>query len=96
MTCLKQRDGKTRADIERKFVQKRATPAVICVRDFVPPNVKSHFSFLDSGLSIPESDIEMVVIARFAVTKTVRPSSASLERTSLRQSPAEAAAVPVR
>ena len=50
---LKQRAGKARADIERKPVQSRATPATTRVRDFVPLNVKSHFSFLDSALSIP-------------------------------------------
>jgi len=50
---LKQRAGKARADIERKPVQKRATPAANRVREFVPLNVKSHFSFLDSALSIP-------------------------------------------
>ena len=50
---MKQRAGKARADIERKPVQKRATPAANRVRDFVPLNVKSHFSFLDSALSIP-------------------------------------------
>ena len=50
---LKQRAGKARADIERKPLEKRVTPAANRVRDFVPLNVKSHFSFLDSALSIP-------------------------------------------
>jgi DNA-directed DNA polymerase III PolC len=50
---LKQRAGKARADIERKPVQKRATATANRVREFVPLNVKSHFSFLDSALSIP-------------------------------------------
>lgn len=50
---LKQRAGKARSDIERKPVQKRPTPVVNRVRDFMPLNVKSHFSFLDSALTIP-------------------------------------------
>ena len=50
---LKQRDGKPRADMERKAGRGCATPLVHRVRDFVPLNVKSHFSFLDSALSIP-------------------------------------------
>lgn len=50
---LKQRDGKARADIERKPAPRHQRPAVNRVREFVPLNVKSHFSFLDSALSIP-------------------------------------------
>ena len=50
---LKQRDGKARADIGRKPVQRHAVPVASRVRDFVPLNVKSQFSFLDSALSIP-------------------------------------------
>lgn len=50
---LKCRDGKPRADMERRLPPKRIAVTARCVRDYVPLNVRSHFSFLDSALSIP-------------------------------------------
>ena len=53
---LKQREGKPRADIERTRKSAPHTKPLPCparVRDCVPLNVKSHYSFLDSALSIP-------------------------------------------
>ena len=53
---LKQREGKPRADIERSrksTAHATAIPRPVRVRDYVPLNVKSHYSFLDSALSIP-------------------------------------------
>lgn len=53
---LKQRAGKPRADFERPATSApvaRPVPCPVRVRDYVPLNVKSHYSFLDSALSIP-------------------------------------------
>jgi DNA-directed DNA polymerase III PolC len=50
---LKQREGKPRADMERRSTPTRAVPVAKRVRAYVPLNVKSYFSFLDSALSIP-------------------------------------------
>jgi error-prone DNA polymerase len=50
---LRQRRNKPRNDFERPPAVVRVKPRVVRVRDFVPLNVKSHYSFLDSALSIP-------------------------------------------
>ena len=53
---LKQRQGKPRADMQRLAAAvKRFTPILRSapVRDYVPLNVKSFYSFMDSALSIP-------------------------------------------
>ncbi len=55
---LKQLAGKPRADMQRKAASVLAPTITRRVRDFVPLNVKSYYSFLDSALSIT-SIIEM-------------------------------------
>lgn len=50
---LKKCGGTARADMGRKPQVRRAIPTATTVRDYVPLNVKSYFSFLDSALSIP-------------------------------------------
>jgi error-prone DNA polymerase len=58
---LKQREGKPRADIERRAPGASCAPEPPCaaravrlrgVRDYVPLNIKSYYSFLDSALSV--------------------------------------------
>lgn len=50
---LKQRKNQPRADTERRAAALRAKTVATRVRDFVPLNIKSYYSFLDSALSIP-------------------------------------------
>jgi error-prone DNA polymerase len=50
---LKQNSDKPRSDMTRTTARKAIVPTKARVRDYVPLNVKSHFSFLDSALSIP-------------------------------------------
>ncbi len=53
---LQQQEGKPRADIARSrkpALRTTPLPRSARVRDCVPLNVKSHYSFLDSALSIP-------------------------------------------
>ena len=50
---LKQRKNQPRADTERRRPTLRAKTTANRVRDFVPLNIKSYYSFLDSALSIP-------------------------------------------
>lgn len=50
---LKQRKNQPRTDTERRAPTLRAKPSASRVRDFVPLNIKSYYSFLDSALSIP-------------------------------------------
>ncbi len=50
---LKQRKNQPRADTERLAPNIRTKPSASRVRDFVPLNIKSYYSFLDSALSIP-------------------------------------------
>ncbi|MGB8167233.1 MAG: DNA polymerase III subunit alpha [Chthoniobacteraceae bacterium] len=50
---LKQRKNQPRADTERRAPTIRTKPSANRVRDFVPLNIKSYYSFLDSALSIP-------------------------------------------
>ena len=50
---LKQRANKPRADTERRASVSRSKTVAKRVRDYVPLNLKSYYSFLDSALSIP-------------------------------------------
>ncbi len=50
---LKQRKNQPRADTERRPSNIRTKLKTSPVRDFVPLNIKSYYSFLDSALSIP-------------------------------------------
>ena len=50
---LKQRKNQPRTDTERRAPAIRTKPSTNRVRDFVPLNIKSYYSFLDSALSIP-------------------------------------------
>ena len=49
---LKQNSDKPRSDMARATSRKTSVPVTARVRDYVPLNVKSHYSFLDSALSI--------------------------------------------
>ena len=50
---LKQRRNQPRADTKRRAPSIRTQPVARAARDFVPLNIKSYYSFLDSALSIP-------------------------------------------
>ncbi len=71
---LKQRAGKPRADIGRIVSPQPPSIAVHRVRDFVPLNVKSYFSFLDSALSIPA----IIAAAKEAGAKAVAITDSNL------------------
>ena len=49
----KQNSDKPRSDVARATPRKTSVPVTARVRDYVPLDVKSHYSFLDSALSIP-------------------------------------------